>query len=62
MPDPEGERARLAVDPEPTADARTALEQALAETRNPSPVGARTAWWRSGVGENLGHAAGDDPR
>jgi hypothetical protein len=50
----------LEIDPEPTADERTAIEQALApagvdQERRP---GRRGAWWRAGIDEAL---SSDDP-
>ena len=38
--------------PEPTAEEREALEQALARLLA-EPEDARGAWWRAGVGESL---------
>jgi hypothetical protein len=40
------------ITPEPSAEQREALEEALGRLLEPPPE-PRTAWWRTGVEENL---------
>lgn len=51
-------RVELELDPEPSPEARAAVERALAELA--AEEGGPTAWWRAGVRENVGLAE-DDP-
>jgi hypothetical protein len=55
------EPAAVRIDPEPDAGERAALEQALARLRTATATPGRSAWWRTGVRENVAEMAGERP-
>jgi hypothetical protein len=53
---------KLGIQPEPTPEERSAIEQALAAAAGERRAGARGAWWQAGIDEALSRDdAGDVP-
>jgi hypothetical protein len=55
------EPAAVRIDPEPDVDERAVLEQALARLRTATATPGRSAWWRTGIRENVAEVAGERP-